>query len=180
MSFEQPTCCGELLNFRIARLLSFSGALQIRLCEGRFGISRREWRLIAMLADFGPLAPSELAEHARTDRPQVSRAVHGLEAKGLVARQATEQGTGRSRVRVQLTDKGWALHRELFPLTAEINSRILGALSPDQIRALDAALDTLTVAAQQVCQTYPLTEKADRRSGGGRPEADRPDLLDAW
>lgn len=70
MSFQHPTRCDELLNFRIARLLSVSGALQIRLCEGRFGISRREWRLIAMLADHGVLSPSELAQNVHTGRPK--------------------------------------------------------------------------------------------------------------
>src|SRR5690606_20277281 len=96
---------------------------------GRFGISRREWRLIAMLADYGALVPSELARHAYTDRPQVSRAISGLVEKGLVCR----VGGDGHRAAVALTDKGRELHGELFPLTADINSRILQALAPEQI-----------------------------------------------
>lgn len=179
MSFEQPANCEELLNYRIARLLSVSGALLIRLCEGRFGISRREWRLIAMLADYGTLAPSELARRAHTDRPLVSRAISNLVAKGLVAR--GDGGEGRHRAAVSLTDKGRALHAELFPLTADINTRILTALEPEGIRALDEALDALTRAAEKLNRTYPLKEKADRRNGGSRQLASsRPDLLDVW
>src|SRR5690554_4653047 len=177
MSFAQPTRCEELLNYRIARLLSVSGALLIRLCEGRFGISRREWRLIAMLADYGPLAPSELARHAYTDRPQVSRAISGLVEKGLVSRIDDE----RHRAAVTLTDKGRVLHAELFPLTANINSSILKTLTPDQIDALDYALDALTQAAEQLNQSYPLKEKADRRKGGSwQFTSSKPDLLDVW
>ncbi|VCU68695.1 Transcriptional regulator SlyA [Pigmentiphaga humi] len=179
MSFERPVRCEELLNYRIARLLSVSGALLIRLCEGRFGISRREWRLIAMLADYGTLSPSELARCAHTDRPLVSRAINALVDKGLLARGG---GDGdRRRSAVSLTDKGWALHAELFPLTSDINTRILTTLEPDEIDALDRALGRLTSAAEQLNQTYPLKEKADRRGGGSRQRAStRPDLLDVW
>lgn len=166
MSFEQPAVCTDLLNFRIARLLASSGALVIRLCEGRYGISRREWRLIAMLADHGALSPSELARHAYSDRPLVSRAISDLVAKGFVSR-LNEPGHKR-RALVALTEQGRALHAELFPITADINSQVLKALTPEEIRVFDRALDVLTQAAERVNQNYPLTEKADRRKGGSR------------
>ncbi|GAA0495773.1 MarR family transcriptional regulator [Pigmentiphaga sp. GD03639] len=179
MSFEQPANCEELLNYRIARLLSVSGALVIRLCEGRYGISRREWRLIAMLADYGTMAPSELAERAHTDRPLVSRAISDLVAKGLVSR--IGRSSDRHRVAIELTDKGRALHAELFPITADINGRILKALPPEAIQALDGMLDVLTDTATRLNQDYPLKEKADRRNGGSRQLASsRPDLADIW
>ncbi|AZG09345.1 MarR family transcriptional regulator [Pigmentiphaga sp. H8] len=179
MSFEQPANCEELLNYRIARLLSVSGALVIRLCEGRYGISRREWRLIAMLADYGTLAPSELAERAHTDRPLVSRAISDLVAKGLVSR--VGRSSDRHRVAIELTDKGRALHAELFPITADINGRILQALGPERIRELDDMLNVLTRTAEQINQDYPLKEKADRRNGGSRQwTSSKPDLAGVW
>lgn len=179
MSFVKPANCEELLNYRIARLLSVSGALVIRLCEGRYGISRREWRLLAMLADYGTLAPSELASRAHSDRPLVSRAINDLVSKGLVSR--VTRNHDKRRVAVTLTDKGKALHAELFPLSADINTRILNALAPHQIDALDQALDVLTAAAETLNMNYPIKEKADRRNGGSRQLASsRPALADVW
>lgn len=166
MSFENPATCDELLNYRLARLLASSGAPIIRICEGRYGISRREWRLIAMLADHGPLSPSALAEHAHTDRPLVSRAIAGLVEKGLVSRVSTPGD--KRRACVELTGAGRDLHGELFPETAKINSLVLSALSPEDRQVFDRALDMLTEAAVQLTHDYPLTEKADRRRGGSR------------
>src|SRR5262245_61971516 len=72
-----------LLLYRLSRLLGVAGSMVIRLCEGRFGITRREWRLIATLASRGALGSSQLAEHAQLDRARTSRAVGSLVAKGL-------------------------------------------------------------------------------------------------
>ena len=46
----QPAALDDLLLYRLSRLLSVGGSMVIRLCEGRFGITRREWRVIARLA----------------------------------------------------------------------------------------------------------------------------------
>ncbi len=166
MSFENPSTCNDLLNYRLARLLSSSGAPIIRICEGRYGISRREWRLIAVLADFGSLSPSALATHAHTDRPLVSRAINDLVAKGLVLRVSSPED--KRRASIELTEKGRALHNELFPLTAKINSEVLSALTPDELQIFDKVLDTLTQTATQLNQQYALTDKADRWRGGSR------------
>jgi DNA-binding MarR family transcriptional regulator len=180
MSFEKPETCNDLLSYRVACLLASSGALVVRLCEGRYGISRREWRLIAKLADYGPLSPSDLARHAQCDRPLVSRAIADMVAKGLVSR-SNEAGNKR-KVTVELTGKGQALHAEIFPQTAAIGSRILQALSPEEVRAFEHALDVLTASAKEVNLTYPLTEKANRSHGGSRLVASSsgPDLTNFW
>ena len=48
-----PGSLDDLLLYRINRLLSVAGSMVIRLCEGRFGITRREWRVLALLAQEG-------------------------------------------------------------------------------------------------------------------------------
>ena len=76
----------DLLLYRLSRLLAVAGSLVIRLCEGRFGITRREWQLIATLACHGELNSSQLAEHAQLDRARTSRAIGSLVDKGLASR----------------------------------------------------------------------------------------------
>ena len=69
MSFSEPLSVDDLLNYRLSRLLASSGAMVTLLCEGRYGITRREWRMICILAAHGALSPSELAQQAHLERP---------------------------------------------------------------------------------------------------------------
>ena len=50
LRLRDPQTLDDLLNYRLLRLYAQSGAPVIRLLEGRYGISRREWRLLALLA----------------------------------------------------------------------------------------------------------------------------------
>jgi DNA-binding MarR family transcriptional regulator len=73
MSLADPHTVDDLLNYRLSRLFASSGAMVIRLCEGRYGITRREWRLIALLAAHGAMSPSQLAARAHLERARTSR-----------------------------------------------------------------------------------------------------------
>jgi DNA-binding MarR family transcriptional regulator len=160
---RQPTGLDDLLLYKLSRLLSVGGSMVIRLCEGRFGITRREWRVIARLAQEQELLSSELAERIQLDRARTSRAITSLVAKQLVRRQAGV--SDRRQARVALTDKGRALHRALFPLVCEINRGLLSSLSPQEARKLDATLAALQAQADTMVQAAQLP-KADRRRGG--------------
>ncbi len=166
MSFAQPATVEDLLNYRLSTLLAASGAMVTRLCEGRYGITRREWRLICLLAAHGPMSPSELAARAHLERARVSRHITDLVGKKLVARVAVQQD-GR-RAQVELTRRGHELYQELFPQSVGLNKQVLAALTPTQLAVFDAALTRLTEHAESISRSQPLAEKADRRHGGSR------------
>jgi DNA-binding MarR family transcriptional regulator len=167
---EAPRPLDDLLLYRISRLLSVAGGMVIRLCEGRFGITRREWRLLATLASRGALGSSQLAEHAQLDRARTSKAVGSLVAKGLLSR---SQPVGDKRhVLLRLTPQGEALHAELFPLATDINAQLLGALDEEGRAALDDALRRLQLRADALVAAADLP-KADRRRRGAVAAQDR-------
>lgn len=166
MSFSQPATVEDLLNYRLNRLLASSGALVTRLCEGRYGITRREWRLICILADHGAMSPSKLAERAHLERPRVSRHVSDLVTKTLFAR-VRDSVDGR-RAMVEITARGRALHADFFPQSVQLNNLVLDALTASELACLDNALSKLTAAADALIKFPPLQEKADRRYGGRR------------
>lgn len=166
MSLRHPTTLDELLNYRLVQLVGFSGAPVVRLLEGRYHIARREWRLLAALACFGPTSPSALAQKLQLDRPRTSRAIGSLVAKGLVER-ACKPGDRRYAT-VQLTPAGLALHEEIFPQVSAFNTRIMAALDDRTAAALDEALHLLSQRAREVNQQAFVDVHATRRIGGAR------------
>ena len=166
MTLSRPRSLDELLNYRLMRLFALSGAPIVRLCEGRYGISRREWRIVALLAAHGPLSPSALADRGDLDRARTSRAIGSLAGKKLVER-VPQPGDARRAV-VALSDAGRRLYDELFPQVAQINRQVLAALDPPLVDALDEALKRLTEQAATVNRGSALDVQADRRHGGSR------------
>lgn len=162
-----PAAVEDMLLLRISRLLSTGGGMVIRLCEGRFGITRREWRVIGLLATLPPgegLRPSDLAVRAQLDRARTSRALSSLAAKQLVSRDAMPGD--RRQAGVKLTERGRALHGELFPLVKEINLDLLAGLSPQEVLALDGMLTRMQARAERLAAaTQDELPKADRRRG---------------
>ena len=76
---RQPASAGRPVALPAGRLLSTGGSMVIRLCEGRFGITRREWRVIARLAGSRtccrpnwPSASSSIARAPRAPSPRWS------------------------------------------------------------------------------------------------------------
>ncbi|HEY0825913.1 MAG TPA: MarR family transcriptional regulator [Ramlibacter sp.] len=162
-ALREPSGLDDLLLYRLSRLLAVGGSMVIRLCEGRFGITRREWRVIARLAQEQELLSSELAASIQLDRARTSRAVSSLVAKKLVRREAGV--SDRRQARLALTDKGRTLHAALFPLVCEINRGLLAPLSADEVRRLDRMLGALQLQADAMVEAAELP-KADRRRGG--------------
>ena len=157
----------DLLLYRLSRLLAVGGSPVIRLCEGRFGITRREWRVLATLAEHGgALGSSQLAAVAQLDRARTSRAIGSLAAKGLISR--THPAGDRRHVLLGLTDAGHAIHAELFPLVQDINAQLMAALSPGDAAQLDRSLVRLQARAESLLASDACAQlpKADRRRGG--------------
>lgn len=166
MSLTAPETVEDLLNYRLARLLSATSTPGIRLLEGRFGVTRRQWGLMGLLAAHGPMSPSDLSRLSHLEPSKVSLPITELVSRGLVHRE-TLVGDRRRAV-VRLTESGQHLYRSAFPLLAELSRAMLGALSPDEVNALDCIMRKLGDSAEQWSSQQPVAEKADRRRGGSR------------
>jgi len=173
LSLREPTTLDELLNYRLQRLYAASSAPVIRLMEGRWGITHREWRLVALMAAQGVMSPSALAERAHLDRARTSLAIKSLVGKKLVER-APLQGDAR-RASLALSEKGRRLFDEIFPRVAAINAELMAALDDATAQALDRALSQLTAQAVRLNGEVALDVRADRRAGGSRRLLGSPD-----
>lgn len=157
-----PQSIEDLLLYRLIRLTSVAGSPVIRMCEGQHGITRREWRVMAVLQFHGPLLSSELAGRAGLDLARTSRAITGLVEKRLLDRMALPGD--RRRVRISLTPAGAELYAQLFPEVVRLNREILSVLSPQEMDVLDDLINRLHArAVQHVAETN--LPKANRRRG---------------
>lgn len=139
----------------------------VRLCEGGYGITRREWRLMVALQRNAPLKPSVLAAEIHLDRARTSKALTSLQQKGLVTRAAVA-GDGRS-AQVSLTAAGLALCDELLPQIRQINQTIMAALNDEEAAAFDSYLARLHAAATGLsAQLDGHLPRASRRLGCAR------------
>ena len=101
---ERLASVDDMLLYRLGQLTSTAGAMVVRLCDGGYGITRREWAVLAQLhGQPQGVLPSALAERMQRDRARTSRALTALQAKGLVERVAdglwalTERGREAAR-----------------------------------------------------------------------------------
>ena len=162
----QPRVLGDLLLYRLGRLVGTAGLPAARLFQGRHGITRREWRMLALLAEGGAMHPSALAVLAQLDRARTSRAISSVVARGWARRSA--HASDQRYALVELTEAGRQLHAQLFPEIAALNRQLLGALPPETVDALDLALQRLQAQAEHMAATCALP-KARSRRGRVRP-----------
>lgn len=164
---KDPREHDDFLNYQLKRLLTLGGAPAIRLCEGRYGVARMEWRLVAALEEDGPMSPSALVCRTDIDQARVSRALDRLEEKGLLVR--TQDAADRRRILLSLTEAGRQLYRDLFPALADINRRIMSVLDDTEADALEGYLKRLTVRAREIFDHGGGVDvRTDRRLGGSR------------
>lgn len=162
---SSPTALNELFLYRLTRLVGVAGSPVVRLCEGKYGITRREWRLIVALAGRGPLLSSELAKEVQLTRGLTSKAISELVEKGLITR--TARPNDRRLADVGLTPAGRAIYDALFPEVVALNQSLLKGFNVDELDRLDDFLARLQLSAQQWIATAALP-KADRRHRASR------------
>jgi DNA-binding MarR family transcriptional regulator len=73
---------------------------------------------------------------------QVSRAMQGLEARGIVSRKL-DPDDRRERI-VSLTAAGRALYRRIVPYALEREAKLLAVLTPEEAEVLDRAMRKLS------------------------------------
>ena len=163
-----PVAANDLLMYRLNRLLAVAGSLVVRLCEGGYGITRREWGLLMMLAQHPGMPPAELAQRLGLDRSRTSRAITSLLAKKLLTRD-TMPGDRRQAV-LSLTPAGQALHDDLFPQVKALNLDLLAGLDADAVQSLDHTLADKQTRAEARVASRTDVPRTYRLRGGRHTE----------
>jgi DNA-binding MarR family transcriptional regulator len=165
-----PQAANDLLMYRLNRLLAVAGSLVVRLCEGGYGITRREWGLLMMLAQHPGMPPAELARRLGLDRARTSRAITSLLSKKLITRESMP-GDRRQAV-LSLTPAGMAVHDALLPQVKALNQELLAGLPSDAVQALDVALAHMQRRAESLVSTRTDVPRTYRLRGGRQNDTD--------
>jgi DNA-binding MarR family transcriptional regulator len=172
-ALRAPRSLDDLLLYRLSRAARAGSGMATRLVEGGFGITRREWGMIATLAQEGEMTSSMLATQLHLDRVRTSRGLRSLVEKKLVERR--QDSEDRREVHVRLSASGQQLFGQLFPRIAGLNTDLLEGIAPAHLEIFLQCLRHLEQRGGELVAQGAIMEKADRRSGGTRhrwPERD--------
>jgi len=128
------------LNF-LAEQVSRSFSL---IYERQFGISIPEWRVVAILGEFGLVTSKQVGERSTMHKTKVSRAVAALEDKGFIRREPNPQDLRESFI--ALTEKGQSMYQELVPEALAFSNGLRSVLTPPQQQALEEIIQKLHAA----------------------------------
>jgi DNA-binding MarR family transcriptional regulator len=135
----------DYLPYRLSVAANAVSKLIARAYEDRFDLKIPEWRLIAVLAEEGPLTPQVLCERTIMDKVTVTRAAQGLLKRSLTRREPNSSD-GRSH-RLVLTASGERLYEQIAPLAIEYEALLLAGFDEREVKTLERQLRRLEQAA---------------------------------
>jgi DNA-binding MarR family transcriptional regulator len=157
----------DLLSYRIHRLANALSRGAARRYRESFGVSLMEWRTLALLGDFAPMALKELSRHSGLDKSQVSRVVSTLVARGLILR-ATGRDDGRE-IALRLSASGRRTFQGLMDAAHARDEAFLNVLGPEERETLDRAIGKLLAEARRQAEPEAWGEARRTRRGGKTP-----------
>ena len=161
---SRPRGIQDMFLYRINQLRAKGGGVVLRYCEGEFGITRREWVILAILSTEEVINSSSLASLAELTPPATSKAVSSLLTKGLLERNVDPQN--RRVARINISKSGKDVYEQILPIVISINKYILETISKDEIKLLDSMLERMQEQANKLdMRGLPL---ANRRSGSSK------------
>jgi len=120
---SRPRGIQDMFLYRINQLRAKGGGVVLRYCEGEFGITRREWVILAILSTEEVINSSALASRAELTPPATSKAVSSLLTKGLLERNVDPQNRRVARINIRTSGKD--VYEQILPIVISINKYIL-------------------------------------------------------
>jgi DNA-binding MarR family transcriptional regulator len=136
----------RFLPYRLSILANTVSSDLARVYARRFQLTIPEWRVMAVLGNFGPQTANEVCGRTAMDKVRVSRAVARLLAAGRLKR--TEDAKDRRRATLALTAKGIAVHDQIVPLALRVETALVAALAPEERALFDRLVATLQARAR--------------------------------
>jgi len=135
----------EYLPYRLSVAANAVSRLIARAYESEFSLKIPQWRLMAVLADEGPLTQQALCGRTIMDKVTVMRAAQGLLRRRLIKR--LPNARDRRSHRLVMTGAGRRLYEQIVPLALNYQAQLLSGIDRGDIARLEQMLSTLEQSA---------------------------------
>lgn len=156
----------DMTVFHLYQAWSAANPIFIRLCEGQFNITRREWRILATIVNYERLPSTELARVAGLDAVRTSRAITSLVDKGWVTRQRDTEN-GRIML-IAANQEGMDLYARIMPEAVKLNRLLTQDLTAEQLDTLHVALSLVSRRAHLLFESGVVDARSRRGLGAAR------------
>lgn len=131
----------EFLPYLLNQAAEASSLAFEKIYKAKYGMLRTEWRVLFHLGLYGRMTASEIGQRAGMHKTKISRAVHRLTERRMVAR---DRDTDDRRVEhLTLTKVGTAAYIDLRGIAKGYEAALVADLSANEVRVLRRALGKL-------------------------------------
>ncbi|MGG7566919.1 MarR family winged helix-turn-helix transcriptional regulator [Rhodovulum sp. DZ06] len=124
-----PFGLDAFLPYRMTRVAEEVSRRFARAYKDRYGMTRPEWRAIAVIGTLGEVTASDIRDHSTMHKTMVSRALAGLETRRWIARDP-HPADGRAEV-IRLTKQGAAAWADLLAMAEAWQAGLISALGTE-------------------------------------------------
>jgi DNA-binding MarR family transcriptional regulator len=135
----------DYLPYRLSVATNAVSHLIASAYEAKFALKIPQWRLIAVLADEGPLTQQALCGRTIMDKVTVMRAAQGLLRRRLIRR--LPHAKDRRSHRLAMTAAGQRLYDQIAPLALNYQARLLAGIERSEIVRFEQMLRRLEQSA---------------------------------
>ena len=130
------------LPYRVARLDDRLLIKNSNLHVGPYRLTTKEWKILSIIAAYGPLTPAEIRRRSTQDKSTISWSIKRLEQRAFLVKKPTA-GDGRT-FQVALGNAGWAYYDAIVPKARALERDALKALTPAELKEFRRLVEKLT------------------------------------
>lgn len=131
----------ERVSYRFSVIAKRFDQALAAMHQKKFAISVSNWKIMGVVAFFGPLSATELGARTGLDPDKVTRAVDTLVERSYVIRKEDE--ADRRKVVLTLSARGRRVHDKIELVASALEVEFLSVLTGEESRALLSSLSRL-------------------------------------
>jgi DNA-binding MarR family transcriptional regulator len=132
----------KFLPYRVARLDDRLLIKNSNLHVGSHRLTTKEWKILSIIAAYGPLTPAEIRRRSTQDKSTISWSIKRLEQRAFLEKKPAA-GDGRT-FKVALGKAGWAYYDAIVPKARALEREALKALTSAELKQFRRLVEKLT------------------------------------
>jgi len=132
----------RFLPYRVARLDDLLLIKNSNLHVGPYRLTTKEWKILSIIAAYGPITPAEIRRGSTQDKSTISWSIKRLEKRAFLVKTPVP-GDGRTFA-VALGRAGWAYYDAVVPKARALEREVLKALTQAELTEFRRLVEKLT------------------------------------